>query len=311
MKQLIIFVVMALVVSSGVNAQSQKPVRGTHVIVTAPPGFVEADRFPGFLSDQTKSGITVTELPGPFAEVTSGFNESDFKKQGVILQSLVKTNYGTNNGLLISIAQSSQGVDFLKWMAVFGDEKTTYLVVASFPKKAEGQMSDPLKEAVLSARVSTTKIDPFGALTFRVTPTNDMKLANISGNLIMFNKGGVFPASFATNPAFIAGASTSKGLVIKDEKTFAEARMQNIAMLKDVKIKETKPITLDGLNGFESFADAIRNDSGDNMLAYQVMLFDADGYYLMQGLLPEKEGEAQLPTMKLMARSFKIKTAQP
>ena len=310
MKRLIASVVMFLVVSVGARAESQEPVKGTHVILTPPSGFVVADRFPGFMSEATGASVMVSELPAPFGEVTKDFNASGFKKQGMTLLTQEKASYGTYNGELISAAQSARGVDFLKWMAVFWDDKTTYLVTASFPKEAKADLSDVLKKTVMGARVCTTDVDPFDALTFRVSPTNDMKIAKVIGNGILLSKGGVFPAKSIETPIFVVGASASKGLAIPDKKVFAEARLQKIATLKDVRVKTTDPITIGGLDGFESTADALDADSAAKMLVYQVVLFDADGYYAMQGIASEGQGKAQLPTLKQIARSFKKAEAQ-
>lgn len=311
MKQLVASVVMILAVCAGATAESQKLVKGTHVIVTPPSEFVVADRFPGFISKETGASIMVSELPAPLAEVTKDFNAGGFRKQGMNLLSQTKASYGKHNGVLISAAQSARGVDFLKWMAVFGDEKTTYLVTASFPKEAEADLSDVLKKAVMSARVSATDADPLDALTFRVSPTNDMKTAKVIGNGILFSKGGLFPAKSIDTPIFVVGASASKGLQIPDKKVFAQSRLQKVATLRDVRVKTTEPIRIGGLDGYESTADAIDADGGSKMLMYQVVLFDADGYYAMQGIATEGEGHIQLPTMKLIARSFRKTATQP
>jgi hypothetical protein len=311
MKRLIASVVILLVVSVGADAESPRPVKGTHVILTAPKGFVVADRFPGFMSEETGASIMVSELPAPFTEVTKDFNAGGFKKQGMTLLSQTNASYGAHNGVLISAAQSARGVDFLKWLAVFGDDKTTYLVTASFPKEEEKDLSDVLKKSLTSARLSATDADPIDALTFRVSPTNDMKIAKIIGNGILLSKGGLFPAKSIDTPIFVVGASASKGLQIPDKKVFAESRLQKVATLRDVQVKTTEPIAIGGLDGYESTADALDADGGSKMIVYQVVLFDVDGYYAMQGIATEGAGKVQLPTMKLIARSFRKTVVQP
>ena len=311
MKRHIAFVAMIMAVSACVAAGQQKPVKGTHVIITPPAGFVVADRFPGFMSEETGSSVMVSELPAPFAEVTKDFSAPDFKKQGMTLLSQVKASYGMHNGLLISASQAARGVDWLKWMAVFGDSKMTYIVTASFPKEAEAELSDVLKKAVATACISAIDVDPLEALTFRVSPTNDMKIAKVIGNGVLLSKGGIFPAKSIETPIFVVGASASKGLAISDKQVFSEARLQKIATIKDVRLKGTEPITVGGLDGFESTADAVAAAGGAKMLVYQVVLFDADGYFAMQGIATEAEGKVQLPTLKLISRSFRKTPAQP
>jgi hypothetical protein len=310
MKGLITSIVMLLVISGGVGAESPRQVKGTRVVVTPPPGFEVADRFPGFMSEETGASVMVTELAGPFSEVAKGFNASGLRKQGMTLLSQDAAQYGTYLGVLISAAQSAHGVDYLKWMAAFGDDKTTYLVTATFPKKAEANLSDVLKKTVMGVRVGVTDVDPFDALTFRISPTNEMKLAKVMANSILLSKGGVFPAKRVEIPIFIVGASASKGLTIPDKSAFAEARLKRVALLKEVRLTATEPVTIGGLDGVESIADALDADSAAKMLLYQVVLFDTDGYYLMQGIASDREGKAQLPTFKEIARSFRKSQAQ-
>jgi hypothetical protein len=97
-------------------------------------------------------------------------------------------------------------------MAAFGDAKATYLVTATFPKDSEANLSDVLKKAVMGARVGATRADPFDALTFRISPTHEMKVAKVMANTIILSKGGVFPAKSVEIPVFVAGASASRGL---------------------------------------------------------------------------------------------------
>lgn len=302
---------MILVVSVGGHAEPQTPIKGTRVMLTAPSGFVVADRFPGFMSEETGSSLMVSELPAPFAEVTKGFNASGFKKQGMTLLTKEEMSFEAHKGFLISASQSANGIDFLKWMAAFGDEKTTYMVTASFPKDAAADLSDILKAAVSGARVGAGSADPFDAMTFRVTPMNDMKIARVLGNGILLSKGGVFPAKGIETPILVAGASASKRLSIPGKKAFSEARLQKTSTLKDVRPRTTEPIAIDELEGFESVADAIDIATGKAAIVYQVILFDADGYYAIQGIASEQEGRTQLPTFKQIARTFRKSKAQP
>lgn len=310
MKRSIVCAVMILGICAGGHAEPSAPIRGTHVILVAPPGFDAADRFPGYMSEETGASIMASELPAPLAEVTKGFSAEGFKKQGMTLLTKADESFGAHKGFLVSVSQSAGGIDFLKWMAVFGDEKTTYIVTSSFPKVTEAELSDVLKKAVLGARVSTEVIDPLKAVTFRVSPANDMKIAKVFGNNIVLSKNGIFPTKGIETPIMVAGASASKGLEIPDRKAFSERRLKKIDTLKDIRSKSTEPIMIDGLDGFESLADATDTDTGVAATVYQVILFDTDGYYVIQGIASEKEGKTQLSSFREIAKTFKKSKAQ-
>ena len=69
MKSWIVALVMSALLSSTTTAETPKPVRGTRVVLTPPAGFVVADRFPGYLSQETGASLMVLELPAPFTEI--------------------------------------------------------------------------------------------------------------------------------------------------------------------------------------------------------------------------------------------------
>jgi hypothetical protein len=162
----------------------------------------------------------------------------------------------------------------------------------------------------MGSRASAVPSDPLDALTFRVSPTNDMKVAKVVGNNVLLSKGGIFPAKGIETPIMVIGASASKALSISDKKAFAEARLQKIATLKDVRPTSTAPITIDGLDGFESVGDAADVDTGTAAVVYQVVLFDANGYYGIQGIASKQQGETQLQTFQQIARTFRASRAQ-
>jgi hypothetical protein len=57
-------------------------------------------------------------------------------------------------GILVHFEQPAGDQVFLKWSFVFGDEKKTTMVTATFPKERELTLSARLKAAVLSGAIS-------------------------------------------------------------------------------------------------------------------------------------------------------------
>ena len=88
-------------------------------------------------------------------------------------------------------------------------------------------------------------------------------------------------------------------------KAFAERRVAQTTSLKDFAAFKTEPVTLDGLSGFETVADANDKATGRPMFIYQVILFDGESYYLMQGLAGRAQAAEHLPSFKEMARTFR------
>lgn len=311
MKSLIAFALYTAFAFQATAAEEARPVKGTHVIVTPPAGFTAADRFPGYQSEETGASIMVTELPGPFEKVSAGMTEAGFKTQGITLLNKNEVTFGTHKGLIFSLSQTAQGIDFRKWIGLFGDDKVTYLVTATFPEEADRELSEPLKKAVLAARITNEKIDPFDGVTFRIIPAKDMKIAKVLGNSIILTKGGAFPANAEEIPLMVAAASGSVDMKVSERKDFAEARFRKTAKLEKITIKSTESITVDGLEGFESIGEAEDAKTDTQMMIYQVVLFDPDGYFLIQGMAAGSEGEVRLATFKELAGTFKRVKPKP
>jgi tetratricopeptide (TPR) repeat protein len=310
MGSLLVMAVVILMATAEARAESQKPVKGTHVHITPPVGFEEADRFPGYMSRQTGSSVMVIEMPFPLTEISNSFSEVGWEKHGMTLLVKDPVVFGEHEGSILLVSQSIQGIEFLEWIGIFSDGKTTYLVNASFPRETASHLSDILKRTVVGARLTTTPSDPLDALPFSISPHDDMKIATVFGNSIVLSKGGVFPAKCMETPVMVIGASLCDALNIPDRRAFAEARLQKSEMLTAILPKATTPIAIDGLDGFETVADATDAESGAKALLYQVILFESGGYYLIQGIASEQEDNTQLLIFKQIANTFRRERAQ-
>jgi len=92
---------------------------------------------------------------------------------------------------------------------------------------------------------------------------------------------------------------------IADKRKYAERRLRETAHTKIISVKSTGPITIDGLDGYETLAEAQDVKSGTPLVLYQVILFDEDSYILLQGLVGADLREEYLPEFKAMARSLR------
>jgi hypothetical protein len=66
-------------------------------------------------------------------------------------------------------------------------------------------------------------------------------------------------------------------------------------------------VTVDNLSGYEIFAKGSDTESGNSLVVYQMVLYEDQSYYIMQGLVSTKLAQTYLPVFKEMARSFRRK----
>jgi len=292
------------------SLHAKERVQGTKVTIDPPSGFVEAVQFPGYMMESTGSSIMVTPIPGgPFSEVSKGFTPSGLATQGMKLIKKEKTKVGTAEGILIHASQNAYGTDFLKWMLAFGDSTETTLIVATFPKQFEEQLSENLKKSVLSVDwQKSMKLDFFDGFTFRVSESGSLKFANKMGNNVFLTENGVFPQEEAGAPLVIVGASITQDWQIPSEKRlFSNQRLKQTQVFGSPEVIDEKGIKIDGLDGYLIYAEGIDNDTGEAVYVEQCLLFTSDGYYIFQALVGSDQRKEFKSNFREIMESFKRK----
>jgi hypothetical protein len=290
--------------------QSKEPqaarVIGTRVSLKPPQEFTPSSQFPGYGLEAFSSSIVVTEIPGPFSEVSAGFSDSSaLMKKGMSALNKQEVKVNGQSGLLVQIRHNLSVGEFLKWILVFGDEKESVIITATFPKEFENELSEKMKASILTATWDREKnISPTEGLNFTVSEKGDLKLAKRFINMLAFTKGGVFPDKAVNNPLLTVGQSVSK-FEISDPEGFARARILQTTSVTGIEIEQSSKVTIDNLNGYEMVAKGKDNESGQPMVIYQTILFESQSYYIMLGLISTRQGETYLTAFREMARSFK------
>jgi hypothetical protein len=263
-------------------------------------------QFPGYWQESVGSSIIVTEFPAPFSEATAGFsNPSELSKRGMSLLNKQGVIVNEQKGELLKVKQSALGTEYLKWLLIFGDEKESVMIAATFPQELETELSEKMKASVLTAKwYKEKKVSPREGLNFTFDEKGEMRLAKRIANSLLFTKSGTFPSKAVDDPLFIIGQALSK-IDVDDKEEFAKSRISQTATVTDIEIENLSRVVLDNLNGYEIIAKGRDVESGQPMVIYQTILFDDQGYYIMQGLVSEKQRQTYLPVFRDMAGSFK------
>lgn len=286
-----------------------QPVPGTRVALAPPPGFVASDRFPGFVHKESHAAIAVNEIPAPFAQVMAGLAAGGLKTRDIVLLGQEPIAIDGIEGRLLHLSQNAYGVRHLKWVGVFGDERHTTMITASFPAEAAARFSEPLREAVAAARIVSEPPQPeeaAGAL-FDLVPAEGLKAARRLGNKLVLTASGEFPAPQSTDPILVAGASPARGLVIQNRRDFAIARTLAITGLKEIRITRTRTVSIGGLEGVEVVAKALDRATGERMIVCQTLLFGRTELFLMQGIARDAERGTYLPAFRKTMESFRLR----
>jgi hypothetical protein len=291
-------------------AQSQSAlvkVPGTKVSLVPPSGLKPADRFPGFVDEETSSSIMVTELPVPYSEMAKGLTKETLATKGMNLLSRNEITLNGKPAILLHVAQEARSIAFLKWMIMTGNEKELVMVTATFPENLKTEFSSPMKQSALSVQwEADAEIDPLAGLNFTFKDDPALKFAKRFSNLVILTKDGALPGKPTNDPFFTIAPSFSQG-IIPDAKKFAEKMLAEEDDISGLVIKKQSDVTIAGLQGIEIVAEAQSKKPDMPVAVYLVLLLDGNNYFRMQGIAPREEQEKYLAIFIRVAQSFRKK----
>jgi hypothetical protein len=143
-------------------------------------------------------------------------------------------------------------------------------------------------------------------LKYAVTATTDLKFAKRIQNSLLYTKDGMVPATNPNDPILVVSQAISTVVVI-DPKDYSQKRLALTKQAKNIEIISTDPITIGGLQGYEIVANAVDAATNKPIVVYQVMLFEGQTYYIIQGLADSNAKSKYLPEFKKIATSFRKK----
>jgi hypothetical protein len=285
---------------------AQELVPGTRVSLTAPAGFAEADRFPGFYDDATGSSIVVTELPTPADQMRASLNAEALASRGMNLKSSQPVRIDGLEADLLGVTQTANGVLYEKWIVVTGDSSVCILITATYPQSLRHKLSEPLRRAVLSAKLNlAASVDPFEGLSFRISETEHLKIQNRFLHGLTLAKSGDARSRSAAEPVVIVSPSHIP-VEISNLESFAKKRLAQIAEITELSDVEGRAITVSGMPAYEIVASAKDLKTGILLTVYQVMVVDGNDYYLVVGLVGKSNAPAYISQFRMIAHSLKI-----
>lgn len=304
----ITFLLLSLLTICLVNGQTtnQQAIPGTKVSLIPPQGFIHASGFDGFQNKPLNASIMVTEMPAPIESAISGFNADALKQKGMVLAEKKLVQHQGMNGALLKIFQHANGINFVKQILLFGDSKKTILINGIYPesnKQIEPEITTALLSTIYDEKQQT---DPLKAAKFLLDPTGTtLVFASYVSASMIYTPDGKMPTQSADKATFIASVSAGN-TAIANKKQFTIDRMKKLPNGESTVVKETKPITIDQLNGFEVIGEG-KDHAGKKLLVYEVILFTEDnGYYIMIGTASDHLN-SWLENFRKMALTFRKK----
>lgn len=265
------------------KSENHIQIKGTNIFMVPPTSFESSNNFKGFQNpnDQTTM-IMAMEIPGPYSEVSKGFNSEMMQKQGMELKTKKEIKVAEFDGLLIELDQSANGMTFSKQIIIYGNEKSSTLINGVYLKDSI-QTGKKIKESILTTFVdSKTESNPREALNYSLNENvGSLKFKAVMGNGMLLNRDLKTPTESEDKATLLTDKSFAN-VEIKNEKLFCISKLKKYPDdYSVIPSKGINEIEIDNLKGFELFA---KNNDQENEEMYQVILFDKNGgYYLFVG----------------------------
>lgn len=279
-------------------------INGTNIFMIPPTSFESTTNYKGFQNpnDQT-SMIMVTEIPGPYLQVSAGYNFEMLQKQGMELKTKKEVKVADLNGILLELDQTANGMAYSKQILIFGNEKSSTLINGVYLKDSI-RLGQKIKEAILTTVVDTElKINPRESLNYSLNENvGSLKFISVIGNGMLFNRDLKTPTESPDKATLLTDKSFANS-PIENKKIFCSSRLKkypdDYAVISNKGINE---IEIDNLKGFELFG---KNNDRENEEMYQVILFEENGgYYLFFGTY-ETGSEQAISDIKNVVQTFK------
>ncbi len=278
---------------------------GTGVSLTPPDGFVLADEFPGLKHPDTESSIMVTEMPFPADTLRASLTPERAAERGMVISDTETVELAGQEGSLYSIVQNVQGNVYQKWMAVFGSEEETVMVVATFLEKHASEMSAPTRAALLSVSWSPDATqDPFEGLSFRIDESPRLEIAQRVSNMLILNLSGEIAEGEPSEAMMIVGSSFEAS--VGDLEEFSRRRLKMMDGVVDVGDFQGREITVADHAAYELTASGTDEDSEAPLALYQVIVPAGDVYYIAYGQVGAADAAEYLPEFRQVAQSLSL-----
>jgi len=286
---------------------NHKQIKGSKIFIIPPEGFVEANNFQGFQQSTSSSSIILTEIPGPFSNVSKGLDESGLKSQGMTLKEKKEITINGYEGHFLKSEQFAYENYFTKYILAFGNSTTTLMIIGIFPQNIKVLDKEIVNSLYSVVYEPNLEVDIFGSVNFKIdTENTKFKFGKLIMGSLLYTVDGKVPTESEDKSSLSVGQSFSN-VEITDKKLYCLNITRKLAF-NNIKITEEniKSIEIDGISGYEIIATGTNQKSSREELIYQVMLFSDNGYYIILGN-SDNNFQENTEVYKTIALTFKRK----
>jgi hypothetical protein len=178
-------------------------------------------------------------------------------------------------------------------VATIGEGERSVQITLSFNRARRATLEPAARKALLAARWDRSRpLDPWAQMDFRVTTTARFKVCETGRFDAQLTSTGTWPATSADEPEVRIQMNALLPYLPKDRRAYALAWAEMQFEYQGT-IVDIRPITIDGLDGYEVLARgmvAVTPDLIAPQTICQVVLFDGGQVHSLKARLPAALG---------------------
>lgn len=303
--QLICLQTFAQTVIDNIQTANYVVLAGTKYAIVPPANsFKTSKQGTALVDEQLEAGITFMEMPMDYETTRSMFSIAKDGKS-LMEKNLVMNGYQAQ---LVKVKHTNKETYkvMILWQLLYGNKELTININAGYAENLDKEWGVKFEKSLLSfLYLASQTVNPLDGLQFTVDASNStLKFAEV-----MLQTGAVFTTD-GKLPSELSDKTSFMVLVMPLEietNEQANTAQRNVKKITDkyITLSETKPITIDGLQGYE----VIGQESEPNQPIrhiYCVTLFEKNQYFMLRGATAQ-EVEKNMSMLKQIVKSFKLK----
>ena len=270
-----------------------------------PAGFAIAEGYAGIAQADSRVSVRIAELPTAADQMRATMTAERLESRGMQLIETEPVVSAIGAAALLLVAQQERGVEFRRLILVTGNQRETVLLTASAPASAWSNYADTLRRTLLGASWDPlASVDPMAALGFRVAATADLEPAQaLAGAVLLVSSRDPADGPETGGPFALVTRSATLGEG-RDLAAISRRQLAASRRITDTRVGREANTEMGGMPAYEMIATARSN--GVDVTVYQVLGFDGDGYYLLQGFVETARDARFVPQFRALAASLEV-----
>jgi hypothetical protein len=283
----------------------RRGISGTSITLQVPAGFVPFDdgRYTGFHGTATGARLVGTEMPVPVREIWERMPREMAQAESRLAELDTVTVAGREALLARVTTEGAPAVE--AWTMVFGHDFMAVTVMAMYRADDAPVLRDAIRRSLLSVQWDSARAgDMFADMGFRLDGTDELRATGRLGVTAGFAEGGLGPPAAQGYARLVVTSVPRIGRDMALE-TLARDFLNREDQLKEVVVRSSTRVDVDGVPGWEVVAEAVEVNSGARMLVYRVLLRDRTQYRIIHAEVGADRADHFLPQFRQIVHSYR------